>query len=101
MTLAAKPDSFDMLSRVGRQIDIRLNSRSVLHTLAVPNKRSKCRVRPKGHKLLPPSALIARLDEQEAAAQPLPPAAAVSCKSEEDFVFMRQSRTDFYKVQGN
>lgn len=101
MTLAVKPDSFDMLSRVGRQIDIRLNSQSVLHTLAVPSKRSKCRLRPKGHKLLPPSELIARLDEQEAAAQPPPPAVAVSSKSEEDYVFMRQSRMDFYKVRCN
>jgi hypothetical protein len=98
MTLALKPDSFDMCSRVGRQIDIRLNSLSILHKLAVPKKRSQYRLRAKDRKLLSPSELISLLNQQEAHTQPPPPTPPGSTRPEEDFIFMRQSRMDLYKV---
>ena len=98
MTLALKPDAYDMCSRVGRQIDIRLNSQSVLHTLAAPKKRSQYRLRAKDRKLLSPSQLISLLNQQEANTQPPPRTLPCSTRPEEDFIFMRQSRMDLYKV---
>lgn len=96
--LSFRPGAFDMVSRVGRQIDEKLNSREVFEQLTQRRRHPQNTEKGRERRLLPPQKLIEMLNQQqmdEAEAQvaekPKKP------RSEEDFVFRRQSRQDFYR----
>lgn len=95
MTLSMKQGPFDLYSRVGRQIDIRLNSHALINKFGVTETPSKIRLRPKDKKLLRPEELIERLDHMEIETKSAVQPVKERRKLEENFVFMRQSRFDY------
>lgn len=90
-----KPQSFEMVSRVGKQFDEKLGSQKLLEEIENPTRKLRLQARHKKTKLLPPADLIAMLDSQE---QELsrPKVTKIREKHTADYVFARQSRQDYY-----
>ena len=97
-TLNFKPGAFDMVSRVGRQIDEKLNSKEVFERLIQPVRKLRQSPRARDRKLISPQALIELLDQQEAASPPTPSTQPHPEKPDENFLFRKQSRLQFYRA---
>lgn len=90
-----KPQSFDMVSRIGKQFDEKLGSQKLLDEIANPPRKLRPQNNSKKSKLLPPADLIALLDTQEKETS-RPKVAKIREKRTADYVFARQSRQDYY-----
>lgn len=90
-----KPQSFEMVSRVGKQFDEKLGSQKLLEEIANPTRKLRLQNSSKKTKLLPPADLIALLDSQEKETS-RPKVIKIREKRTADYVFTRQSRQDYY-----